>query len=48
MAYGLQGVPVDQGGQQVYFGLAGTNLLDDERTIAVLPARAASASWNST
>ena len=34
MAYGLQGVPVDQGGTQVYFGLAGTNLLDDERTIA--------------
>ncbi len=34
MAYGLQGVPVDQGGQQVYFGLAGTNLQDDERVIA--------------
>ena len=33
MAYGLQGVPVDQAGKQVYFGLAGTNLLDDERTI---------------
>ncbi len=33
MAYGLQGVPVDQSGEQVYFGLAGTNLLDDERTI---------------
>ena len=32
-AYGLQGVPVDQSGEQVYFGLAGTNLLDDERTI---------------
>ena len=40
IAYGLQGVPVDQGGVQVYFGLAGTNLEDDERTIAVLPARA--------
>ena len=25
MAYGLQGVPVDQSGEQVYFGLAGTN-----------------------
>jgi ABC-type uncharacterized transport system involved in gliding motility auxiliary subunit len=36
MAYGLQGVPVDQSGQQVYFGIAGTNLLDDERTIAFL------------
>ncbi len=34
LAYGLQGVPLDQGGAQVYFGLAGTNLLDDERTIA--------------
>jgi ABC-type uncharacterized transport system involved in gliding motility auxiliary subunit len=34
MAYGLQGVPIDQSGEQVYFGLAGTNLLDDERTIA--------------
>ncbi|MBV9786080.1 MAG: Gldg family protein [Acidisphaera sp.] len=33
MAYGLQGVPVDQSGTPVYFGLAGTNLLDDERTI---------------
>ena len=33
MAYGLQGVPLDQGGTQVYFGLAGTNLEDDERTI---------------
>ena len=32
--YGLQGVPVDQAGTQVYFGLAGSNLLDDERTIA--------------
>ena len=34
MAYGLQGVPVDQAGTQVYFGLAGSNLLDNERTIA--------------
>ena len=34
MAFGLQGVPVDQGGEQVYFGLVGTNLLDDERTVA--------------
>jgi ABC-type uncharacterized transport system involved in gliding motility auxiliary subunit len=33
VGYGLQGVPVDQSGQQVYFGLAGTNLLDDERTV---------------
>ena len=34
LAYGLQGVPLNQGGEQVYFGLAGTNLLDDQRTIA--------------
>ena len=33
MALGIQGVPVDQSGEQVYFGLAGVNLLDDERTI---------------
>jgi ABC-type uncharacterized transport system involved in gliding motility auxiliary subunit len=33
MAYGLQGVPVDQSGEQVYFGLAAINLTDDERTI---------------
>jgi len=33
VAYGLQGVPIDQSGEQVYFGLAGNNLLDDERTI---------------
>ena len=33
VAYGLQGVPVDQSGEQVYFGLVGTNLLDDERTM---------------
>lgn len=36
MGYGLQGVPVDQSGKQVYFGLVGTNRLDDERTIAFL------------
>jgi ABC-type uncharacterized transport system involved in gliding motility auxiliary subunit len=34
LSYGLQGVPVDQAGEQVYFGLAGSNMLDDERTIA--------------
>ncbi|MGG5808474.1 GldG family protein [Falsiroseomonas sp. CW058] len=35
-ALGLQGVPVDQSGEQVYFGLAGVNLFDDERTIPFL------------
>jgi ABC-type uncharacterized transport system involved in gliding motility auxiliary subunit len=34
VAYGLQGVPIDQSGEQVYFGLAASNLLDDERTIS--------------
>lgn len=33
LADGLQGVPVDRSGTQVYFGLAGTNMLDDQRTI---------------
>jgi ABC-type uncharacterized transport system involved in gliding motility auxiliary subunit len=33
LAYGIQGVPIDQSGEQVYFGLAGTNLLDDERVL---------------
>ncbi|MDB5370733.1 MAG: transporter [Roseomonas sp.] len=33
LAYGIQGVPIDQSGEQVYFGLAGTNLLDDERVV---------------
>lgn len=33
LAFGLQRVPVDQSGEQVYFGLAGVNLLDDERTV---------------
>jgi len=36
MALGMQGVPVDQGGEKVYFGLAASNLLDDERSIAFL------------
>jgi ABC-type uncharacterized transport system involved in gliding motility auxiliary subunit len=31
--YGLQEVPLDQSGDQVFFGLAATNLLDDERAI---------------
>ena len=33
LAYGLQGVPVDQTGEQVYFGLVASNLVDDERTV---------------
>ena len=36
MALGLQGVPVDQSGEQVYFGISGVNLLDDERVIGFL------------
>lgn len=38
VAYGLQGVPVDNAGNNVYFGLAGTNLEDDERTIPFFQA----------
>ena len=34
LAYGLQAVPLDQSGEQVFFGLVGTNLVDDERTVA--------------
>ncbi len=34
LAHGLQGVPLDQTGENVYFGMVGTNLLDDEKTIA--------------
>lgn len=29
VALGVQGIPVDQGGELVYFGLAGTNSVDD-------------------
>jgi ABC-type uncharacterized transport system involved in gliding motility auxiliary subunit len=36
LALGLQGVPIDQAGEQVYFGLAAVNLLDEERTIPFL------------
>lgn len=38
LAYGLQGVPLDQSGEQVYFGVAGNNLLDDERAIPFFQA----------
>jgi ABC-type uncharacterized transport system involved in gliding motility auxiliary subunit len=34
VASGLQGVPVSQGGDMVYFGLAGTNTADKEEVIA--------------
>lgn len=34
VAYGLQGVPIDQGGEQVYFGLVGVNSTDDQEVIA--------------
>ena len=36
MAAGLQGVPIDQNGEPVYFGIAGSNMLDDNRDIAFL------------
>jgi ABC-type uncharacterized transport system involved in gliding motility auxiliary subunit len=34
VAFGLQGVPLDAAGEQVYFGLAATNSTDDQQTIA--------------
>ncbi len=34
LAFGLQGVPIDQSGEQVYFGLAGTNSTDDQQVIS--------------
>ena len=40
VALGVQGIPVDQGGELVYFGLAGVNSVDDVVTHSVLPARA--------
>lgn len=33
LAFGLQGVPIDQGGEFVYFGLAATNSTDDQQVI---------------
>jgi ABC-type uncharacterized transport system involved in gliding motility auxiliary subunit len=33
VAFGLQGVPLDQGGEQIYFGLAATNATDDQQII---------------
>lgn len=36
VALGLQGVPIDQGGESVFFGLSGTNSTDDKETIAFL------------
>src|SRR6516162_6619242 len=34
VAFGLQGVPLDAAGEQVYFGLAATNSTDDQQIIA--------------
>jgi ABC-type uncharacterized transport system involved in gliding motility auxiliary subunit len=36
VALGLQGVPIDQGGEPVYFGVSGANTTDDRETIAFL------------
>ena len=33
VAFGLHGVPLDQGGEQIYFGLAATNSTDDLQTV---------------
>ena len=32
--YGLQGIPINQAGDELYFGLAGTNAIDGRETIA--------------
>ena len=34
VAFGLQGVPLDVAGEQVYFGLAATNSTDDQQVVA--------------
>jgi ABC-type uncharacterized transport system involved in gliding motility auxiliary subunit len=34
VAFGLQGAPLNRQGEQVYFGLAGTNSTDDQQVIA--------------
>ncbi len=40
VAFGLHGVPLNTQGEQVYFGLAGTNSTDDQQVIAFFsPAR---------
>ncbi len=36
VAYGLQAVPLTGAGDQVFFGIAGTNLLDDQRSLPFL------------
>jgi len=38
-SFGLQAVPAGNGGQQLYFGIAATNALDDVETIAFLDPR---------
>ena len=40
VAYGLQSVPLNDQGEAVYFGLAGTNSTDDQQVIAFLAANA--------
>jgi ABC-type uncharacterized transport system involved in gliding motility auxiliary subunit len=36
-AFGLQAVPANQSGEQIYFGLAGTNAVDDKQIIPFFP-----------
>ena len=36
IAFGLQGVPVDESGERVFFGIAGTNSVDDTSVISWL------------
>jgi ABC-type uncharacterized transport system involved in gliding motility auxiliary subunit len=36
-SFGLQAVPANQSGEQIYFGLAGTNAVDDKQVIPFFP-----------
>lgn len=36
VAFGLKGIPVDDSGEQVYFGIVGTNSIDQRQTMAFL------------
>src|SRR4029450_10108988 len=38
VAFGLQAVPLDAQGEQVFFGLAGTNSTDDQQIVAFFAA----------
>ena len=39
VGFGLQGVPINQAGETLYFGLAGTNSIDDEEVVPFFQMR---------